>query len=683
MTEAPEVESAPTPAGSESILDRAIEQIDDEQLRAKIAREVELLRGSRRFGLVFDRHLPESIRLIDYPIRKGVRVALSDESSEQTWRVVRFTDLTRQSVVLDDDSERATSDLVVVREFGEPVCPGLRSVDRIANGPPEDPWHVVINGENFHVLQALRSTHRGKVDLIYIDPPYNTGNDGWIYNDRYVDTNDRAKSSKWLSFLERRLDVAKTLLKSTGVIMVAIGDDEQHRLRMLLDQEFGPENFISNLVWQGGHKNDAKYVSNGTDYMLIYARDESALAAADIRWRERKVGLDEAMESSRRIWDECDEDHGAATRRWREWLRDFRARSGVTDGVARYTSLDEETGEPIFTGQNLSSPNPRPNLQYDLPHPVTGKAIRRHPNGWRYAPHQMAKLVAQGRVRFGEDETSGAQGVSFLSEFETQIAKSFFEADRRRSAQHLRSILGEKRFPNPKDVDVLMRWFGLAAPSDAVILDFFGGSGSTSEAVIRLNAEVGGTRQSILVTNNEVGPVAARTLRREGHHPGDTEWSAKGVFEYVTHPRLSTVVRGSRPDGSMYSDGVAANVEFFELRYLDPGMVRRGREFEAIAPLLWLEAGATGQRIDAVPDEGWAVADGYAVLFDIDAAKPYVDAITERAKVGTTPELAFVITDSVAAFQTIIERLPSGLTPIRLFEDYLTNFTANTDGVAR
>ncbi len=111
--------------------------------------------------------------------------------------------------------------------------------------------------------------------------------------------------------------------------------------------------------------------------------------------------------------------------------------------------------------------------------------------------------------------------------------------------------------------------------------------------------------------------------------------------------------------------------------------MRRGREFEAIAPLLWLEAGATAQRIDAVPNEGWAVADNYAVLFDIDAAKPYVDAITERAKGGTTPELAFVITDSVAAFQTIIERLPSGAMPVRLFEDYLTNFTANTDGGAR
>lgn len=295
----------------------------------------------------------------------------------------------------------------------------------------------------------------------------------------------------------------------------------------------------------------------------------------------------------------------------------------------------------------------------------------------------MTQLVETGRVRFGPDETSGAQGISFLSEFETQIAKSFFEADRRRSAQHLKAILGDRRFPNPKDVDVLMRWISLVAPLDGVILDFFGGSGSTTEAVMRLNEEDGGTRQSILVTNNEVGPTSARALRRDGHHPGDPEWSAMGVFEYVTQPRISTVARGKRPDGSTYSDGLRANVEFFELRYLDPGMVRRGREFEAIAPLLWLEAGATGARIDSIPDLAWAVADNYAVLFDVDMAKAFLDEVTSRAKAGTTPDLTYIVTDSVSAFQTVIERLPSGTVPVRLFEGYLTNFTANVEGATR
>lgn len=193
-------------ADETNILDQLISRVPDESLRSYLAREVDLLRGSRHFGLVFDRHLPESVRLVDYPIRKGVRVALRDESSTETWLVTGFVDQERKVAVLSGDGgERPVDDLAVVREFGEPIYPGLRSVERIPNGPEDAPWHVVINGENYHALQALRSTHRGKVDLIYIDPPYNTGNDGWIYNDRYVDQADRAKSSKWLSFLERRL----------------------------------------------------------------------------------------------------------------------------------------------------------------------------------------------------------------------------------------------------------------------------------------------------------------------------------------------------------------------------------------------------------------------------------------------------------------------------------------------
>lgn len=258
-------------ADDTNILDLLIGQVPDESLRERLAREVEHLRGSRRFGLVFDRHLPESVRLSNHPIRKGIRVGLRDGSDTATWAVQRFTDTSQTAVVLDGDGgQRPVSELVVVREFGERIYPGLAPVERIANGADDAPWHIVINGENFHALQALRSTHREKVDLIYIDPPYNTGNDGWIYNDRYVDQNDRAKSSKWLSFLERRLLIAHELLKPTGVIIVAIGDQEHHRLRMLLDQVFGDQNFLANITWQGSGKNDARYTAGGVRVAAIH-----------------------------------------------------------------------------------------------------------------------------------------------------------------------------------------------------------------------------------------------------------------------------------------------------------------------------------------------------------------------------------------------------------------------------
>ncbi|TLG09443.1 site-specific DNA-methyltransferase [Nocardia cyriacigeorgica] len=663
-----------------NILDQLIKQVGDESLRSRIAREVELLRGSRRFGLVFDRHLPESVRLTDYPIRKGIRVTLRDESTSETWTVVGFTDTSRSVAVLDGDGgERPVGDLVVIREFGEPIYPGLKSLERIQRGADDAPWHVVIKGENFHALQALRSTHRGKVDLIYIDPPYNTGNDSWIYNDRYVDQNDRAKSSKWLSFLERRLLIARYLLKPTGVIIVAIGDDEHHRLRMLLDQIFEPQNFLSDIVWQGGRKNDSRYVSNAADYMLVYAKDESALAAAGVRWHDRKVGVDDALTAAKEAWEGSDRDAVVATTRYRSWLRAHK--SELADGVARYNSIDE-TGRVYFAG-DLSSPNPRPNLRYDLPHPVSGVSVRMHQNGWRYSPDVMAQLISEGRVLFGTDHETTAYYKRYLDEQTEETVGSVFERDRRASRLHLKSILGDVRFPNPKDHEVLMRWIGITTPANGVIVDFFAGSGSTAEAIIRLNRIDGGTRQSILVTNNEVGAVDAKRFRAAGGHPGDPGWEANGVFEYVCRPRISTVVTGKRPDGSVYSDGLEANVEFFELTYLDPGRVRRGSEYAAVAPLMWLEGGARGERIQAVPEEGWALTQSYGVLFTIDALKPFSAAVGEAATSDAVPRVLFIITDSPAEYQAAVEQLPVGIETVQLYTDYLSNYTINVEGGAR
>jgi len=237
-------------------------------------------------------------------------------------------------------------------------------------------------------------------------------------------------------------------------------------------------------------------------------------------------------------------------------------------------------------------------------------------------------------------------------------------------------VLGDKRFPFPKDHEVLMRWIRIAAPTDAVILDFFGGSGTTTEAVMRLNAEDGGTRQSILVTNNELAAKDAKELTKAGRHPGDTEWEAKGVCRYVTQPRITTVVTGTRPDGSTYSEGLAANVEFFDLTYLDPDRVSRAKEFEAIAPLLWMKAGAVGECISKEPGDGWALAAGYAVLTDIDASEAFVEAI---GALDEPPTLAFVVTDSPSDFEDVTGRLPKGVRPHRLYGSYMRNFEINVE----
>jgi len=224
----------------------------------------------------------------------------------------------------------------------------------------------------------------------------------------------------------------------------------------------------------------------------------------------------------------------------------------------------------------------------------------------------------------------------------------------------------------------LIRWANNSP--DALILDFFGGSGTTAHAVMAMNAEDGGRRQSIVVTNNEVGPQNAQRMRRTGLRPGDPDWEAQGVFESVTRPRITTVVTGQKPDGSSYPDALAANVEFFDVHYLDPGMVRRGREYAAIAPLLWLAAGATDECIGESTQSGWALTGRYGVLFDTDATAGFSDAVTKAVLDGADIRVCFVVTDSDTAYERALSRLPQGLSVKRLYEDYLTNFEINTHG---
>ncbi len=271
--------ASPDPEGS--ILDTAIAQVQDSSVRATLEREVRHLRDSRHFGLVFDRHLPEAVRLPNHPVRPGVTVTSRDESSPQVWLVQSWADPARSRVLLHDGTDADVAGLIVMREFGAPVYPGLRSLAQHANAAdPKAPDHVVTKGENFHVLQALRATHSAAIDLIFIDPPYNTGGkSSWIYNDRYVDSTDRTKSSKWLSFMERRLLIAKDLLKETGAIFVSIDDNEQHRLRMLMDQVFEPENFVQTLAVEMSTTSGPKVVNaqEGTivkncEFVHIYRR---------------------------------------------------------------------------------------------------------------------------------------------------------------------------------------------------------------------------------------------------------------------------------------------------------------------------------------------------------------------------------------------------------------------------
>lgn len=405
--------------------------------------------------------------------------------------------------------------------------------------------NLFIEGDNLEALKLLQESYLGKVKLIYIDPPYNTGND-FIYEDDFAEsstdyltrssqkseTGDRLIAnteangrfhSDWLGMMYSRLKLARGLLSDDGVMIVAIDDHEHGNLRLLLDQVLGSENFIANVTWQGSGKNDARYTAGGVDYMLIYAKNERLLRSLDTRWKEPKPGIDEVEAVARSAWQQSGGDPAKATTIFRSGVRTIKA--DLEPAVFRYDQIDE-SGR-VFQADNLRSPNPRPNLQYPVLHPITGRPVKMHPNGWVYSADRMAALIAEGRVLFGPDETTSPRLKRFLDEQGDRVPYPTFTQVRMPGSKKLDDLLGADVFTYPKDTFVLGRWIGAITRDDphAVILDFFAGSGSTGHAVMELNAADGGHRRYILVQLDEavdhpdydsIADIARERLRRAG-----------------------------------------------------------------------------------------------------------------------------------------------------------------------
>ncbi|MEV8252111.1 DNA methyltransferase [Microbacterium sp. NPDC076768] len=249
------------------------------------------------------------------------------------------------------------------------------------------------------------------------------------------------------------------------------------------------------------------------------------------------------------------------------------------------------------------------------------------------------------------------------------------------------SLLPGREFPFPKSlyaVEDALRFF-IADNPNAVVVDFFSGSGTTAHAVMRLNKQYGGSRQCISVTNNEVSAEEQGKLRAQGLRPGDPEWEQWGICDYITKPRIRAAITGATATGEPIrgeyrfvdefpiADGFAENAAFFTLTYESPFMVSTDRAFAAIAPMLWLRAGARGDRIDSV-DQGFAVVDSYGVLRDLDQAAEFVDALRERDGI----RIAYIVTDDEGRYQQVASELPH-IETVRLYEDYLRNCESTGD----
>ncbi|MGQ7830920.1 site-specific DNA-methyltransferase [Altererythrobacter sp. Z27] len=376
-------------------------------------------------------------------------------------------------------------------------------------------WHtardVLIEGDNLQVLKILKASYRGAAKLVYIDPPYNTGNT-FTYNDKFsipeaqylqesgqVDSQGGATTSKietsgkkhgpWLTMMFPRLVVARHLLRRDGVFLASIDNNEVHHLRLLLDAVFGADNFVDMMTWQGGRKGDAKLTAGGQDYLLVYARDRNHLKELDTVWRERKTGLEPVYAKEKELLAKHGGDLESAKAELRDWY-DSLPDGNPSKAHSHYNFIDNGG---VWTSDNSSSPNYRENLVYDF------KGYAPPDNGWRYELPRMEQLDAEGRLIYPTGKAKRIRIKKYLREQEMWAPPSTFYQDRSGASSALDTLMGAKVFDDPKSTAVLARLFQSLTSDGDLIVDFFAGSGSTGHAVWEQNAADHKVRQWLLV----------------------------------------------------------------------------------------------------------------------------------------------------------------------------------------
>lgn len=394
----------------------------------------------------------------------------------------------------------------------------------IVGAPESEQYNFLLEGDNLHSLKLLEKTHKGRIDAIYIDPPYNTGSKDFIYNDVMVDINDGFRHSKWISFVFERLKIAKELLSESGMIMISINDVELYELKMLCDMIFSENNFLANMIWQSTPgSNTGLDIKTVTEYVLCYSKDKT-----------------KCVTSSRPVIDDAKynlEDKYVARR-----------------GKYVLNKLDRR-----MTGQHYSDAL---NYQIEMPdgtklYPGSNEKKQENWN-WRWSKSKVDWGIENGFIEFKQNK--GKWAVYFKQYFSVDNNDQFIQrslpyqnlikeldgANSARGTQEVMNLFDKKAFDYPKPLNLIKYLLQIHSNKNATILDFFAGSGTTGQAVLELNQEDGGNRHFILCTNND-----------------------NNICEEVTYQRLKTVITGKRADGSQYSEGLPVNLKYYKTDFVD------------------------------------------------------------------------------------------------------------------
>lgn len=723
-----------TQAVVQNLVDRAV-KLGDRQLAA----DIRAFAAQRQFGLVFEHNRPERLRLYGKPVMPGDVVQVFPQrgkkegaASQLLWRVESIGGKVAKlapyrSTSYDENEEdpcaAAVEDIVVVAEYDQPIYAGLKETGRVERGGSK-PYQVVINGENYHALETLAFAYAGKVDCIYIDPPYNTGARDWKYNNDYVDASDAYRHSKWLAFMERRLKLAKQLLNPNDSVLIVTIDEKEHaRLELLLEATFSNAAAIQTVsitINKNGVARGNQF-KRADEYAIFCFFGDAAPCQVD-----RKLYSVEFGKLGGKVADDESSSRSQRKVRW-EWLLRGGSNSARSDRpnlfYPIYINENSKTIEAI--GESI----PR-EMDYRTVPGVDGlRAIWPiRPDGreatWHMSQPTLRQKLDKGFARVSTyDEKNDRYTLLYLANIqEDRLAKGELRIVGRRNdgsaileavgeatatpttvwsgaqfsageygSRYIKRFIGERHFTFPKSLYAteLSLASVIANKPNALVVDFFSGSGTTAHAVMRLNHQDGGRRRSISVTNNEVSEDESKKLIKQGLRQGDPEWEALGICQYVTKPRVTAAITGKTPEGDPIkgdykftdefpmADGFEENAIFFDLTYEDPDAVELGVAFEEIAPLLWLRAGSRGRIIEH-EQPGFAVADAYAVLFDFSAVQDFVAAVKGCPGIAC----AYVITDDTARFAGVKAQLP-GLDVVRLYENYLQSFKIAAEDAVR
>ena len=670
-----------------ALLQDLIKQIDDPILRQRILTEVGKLTKQKKFGLVYEEHLPECTPLYDVDIKQDSKVALKNGQVSDIY-IVRSID--GNKAICEHRIDHATSEfildeLIAVAEFGEPIYPYLKPIDTVCNAPDSDLWHTLIEADNYHALQLLEYLYAGKVDCIYIDPPYNTGAKDWKYNNDYVDGSDAYRHSKWLSFMEKRLKLAKKLLNpNDSVLIVTIDEKEYLHLGCLLEEIFSGEEMqmVSITINPSGAKRDNLF-SRADEYAFIVLFGNAHVFHPQGDGEEREV-------------------------RWFYLRRtDYASRRGTTKGgVAQFFPIyvNNSTHKIVKVGTALKPDQNRfevPQIEGATPvFPIRDDGVEMN---WGLTKESLEEMIDGGLVRVSEGNElqpfifkylstnykekieSGRWAFKGFREDGTKIvvetqgkitrATTVWKNKLHDAGQYgtsiVKSIIGDGKFEFPKSLysvrDTIN--FFVKEKTNALILDFFAGSGTTLHAVNLLNAEDGGKRRCIMVTNNEVSDDEAQSLSNQGYKPGDEEWEKLGIARYVTWPRIKCSIQGvdvnGEPLNGEYFTSIRKNVELprtIKQVMLNSSMLSTAARKSIVALL-----GKDNLPQSLVKaDSHYIISEKHttSIIFDIEYMDDYMEELNENSHVTDI----YIVTDNNTAFNKLKKEISELLGPVQKIE---------------